>query len=736
MFRITQSAISLLLPFSSIRMKKIFFLFVTSLMFTIPTFAQNEGISFQGLARNAAGEVMVSQTISLRLSILLGSESGAVAYTETRQTTTNPQGIFAVVVGDGTANSKTGNFSTIDWGTASKFIKVEMDPNGGLNFTAMGTSKLQPVPFAFYAYGVDAENVRGIVPVSSGGTGVASMAELKTTLGVDQVSNTSDASKPLSTASTTALASKVDKVSGKELSTNDYSTAEKTKLATITGTNTGDQDLSALASTVQLAGKVDKETGKGLSSNDYTLAEKSKLAAITSTNTGDQDLSGYATTVQLAGKVDKETGKGLSSNDYTTVEKTKLAAVTGTNTGDQDLSGYATTVQLAGKVDKETGKGLSTNDYSTAEKTKLAAITGTNTGDQVNITGNAATATTASTVITNANLTGIVTSVGNATSIADGAITDAKITALSAAKITGTLPVANGGTGATTLTGLVKGNGTATMTAAVVGTDYQAPLTLTTTGSGAATLSGATLNIPTLAAGTTPGDMLYWSGTVWVRVAASRYNDTYLQSKDGVPTWTFLGRAPTQIVEVTNPITGKIWMDRNLGATQVATSSTDAASYGDLYQWGRGADGHQIRTSATTATLSSTDQPENVNFITSSGDWRSTPNDNLWQGVAGVNNPCPTGYRIPTETEWNAELQSWSANTSVGAFASPLKLPMAGRRISLGFLSFVNSYGYYWSNTVSSTSARNLYFNSGTADVNADSRANGSSVRCFKELIL
>jgi uncharacterized protein (TIGR02145 family) len=727
LFRITQSAISLLLPFSSIRMKKIFFLFVTSLMFTIPTFAQNEGISFQGLARNAAGEVMVSQTISLRLSILLGSESGEVAYTETRQTTTNPQGIFAVVVGDGTANSKTGNFSTIDWGTASKFIKVEMDPNGGLNFTAMGTSKLQPVPFAFYAYGVDAENVRGIVPVSSGGTGVASMAELKTTLGVDQVSNTSDASKPLSTASTTALASKVDKVSGKELSTNDYSTAEKTKLAAITGTNTGDQDLSAFASTVQLAGKVDKETGKGLSSNDYTSAEKSKLAAITGTNTGDQDLSGYATTVQLAGKVDKETGKGLSSNDYTTVEKTKLAAVTGTNTGDQDLSGYATTVQLAGKVDKETGKGLSTNDYSTAEKTKLAAITGTNTGDQVNITGNAATATTASTVTTNANLTGIVTSVGNATSIADGAITDAKITALAAAKITGTLPEANGGTGQTTFTDgqLLIGNSSGnTLTKATLTAGVGISVT---NGNGTIAIAN-TGGLP--ATGNTPGDMLYWNGSAWVKVAAGSNGQT-LSFYNGAPVWSTPNN-PFANTVVSK--TGKIWMDRNLGASQVATSSTDDASYGDLYQWGRGTDGHQIRTSATTATSSSTDQPGNVNFITSMSDWRSPKNDNLWQGVAGVNNPCPTGYRIPTETEWNAERLSWTGgNNATGAFASPLKLPMAGRRAnSSGSLSSVGTDGYYWSATVFSTSSYNLVFSS-SASMSFAGRASGNSVRCLKD---
>ena len=178
-------------------MKKFIYLLGITLFFALAAQAQNDGISFQGLARNAAGEVMVSQKISLRLSILLGSESGAVAYTETRQTTTNPQGIFAVVLGDANALTKSTNFSTINWTAAPKFIKVEMDSNAGTNFTAMGTSKLQPVPFAYYAYGVDAENVEGILPVGSGGTGVASLSDLKTSLGVDQVNNTADASTPI-----------------------------------------------------------------------------------------------------------------------------------------------------------------------------------------------------------------------------------------------------------------------------------------------------------------------------------------------------------------------------------------------------------------------------------------------------------------------------------------------------------------------------------------------------------
>ena len=427
-------------------MKRLVFSVFVTLLFSLSAFAQTEGISFQGLARNAAGEVLVSQKISLRLSILLDTESGAVAYVETRQVTTNPQGIFSLAIGDDKALTKSTIFSSIKWNSAPKFIKVEMDPNGGTSYLSMGTTRLQAVPFAFYAYGVDASNVKGLLPVSSGGTGVASISELKTRLGLDNFSNA-------------ALDTKVDKVAGKGLSSNDYTTAEKNKLAGITGTNTGDQDLSSYATTSQLAtkanaadvitslatkanvadvaisldtkanasevttslaNKVDKEIGKGLSTNDYTTAEKIKLAAITGANTG-QDLSGYATTAQLANKanasdvttglaakanasdvttglatkVDKVTGKELSTNDYTTAEKTKLAAISGTNTGDQDLSSYATTNQLAtkanasdvttslaSKVDKVTGKELSTNDFTTAEKTKLAAITGINTGDQ------------------------------------------------------------------------------------------------------------------------------------------------------------------------------------------------------------------------------------------------------------------------------------------------------------------------------------------------------------------
>jgi len=193
----------------------------------------------------------------------------------------------------------------------------------------------------------------------------------------------------------------------------------------------------------------------------------------------------------------------------------------------------------------------------------------------------------------------------------------------------------------------------------------------------------------------------------------------------------------TEVVEVINSTTGKIWMDRNLGASRAATSSTDVDAFGDLYQWGRAADGHQNRTSGTTFPLSNSDTPGHENFILAPNfpyDWRNPPNDNLWQGVNGTNNPCPPGYRLPTDAEWDAERQSWSSNNASGAFTSPLKLPVAGYRLATdGSLDHVGSQGYYWSGTVGGSYSRSMGFDSFGAVMSSDNRADGNSVRCIKD---
>ena len=188
----------------------------------------------------------------------------------------------------------------------------------------------------------------------------------------------------------------------------------------------------------------------------------------------------------------------------------------------------------------------------------------------------------------------------------------------------------------------------------------------------------------------------------------------------------------------------KCWLDRNLGASQVATGHSDALSYGDLFQWGRLADGHQIRTSATTGTLSSTDVPGNANFILSPNapnNWRSSTNNNLWQGVNGINNPCPSGFRLPSSQELDAERAVWSSNNHIGAFASPLKWSIGGRRnFSTGIIGNISLFGFYWSSTNSSTTPANSKYlvieggSSVSSTIGEDNRrAFGGSIRCIKD---
>jgi hypothetical protein len=178
------------------------------------------------------------------------------------------------------------------------------------------------------------------------------------------------------------------------------------------------------------------------------------------------------------------------------------------------------------------------------------------------------------------------------------------------------------------------------------------------------------------------------------------------------------------------------WLDRNLGAAQVPASVSDASGYGDLFQWGRLADGHQLRTSTTTSTLSSTDAPGNALFITTNGgnyDWRSSSNDNLWQGVNGTNNVCPTGFRIPTVAEFAGERGTYSSgNNGISAYASPLKLPYAGYRLFDGSITSEGSQGFYWTSNFDGTNSTTEYYQSGSLGELNFGRAIGASVRCIR----
>jgi uncharacterized protein (TIGR02145 family) len=231
-----------------------------------------------------------------------------------------------------------------------------------------------------------------------------------------------------------------------------------------------------------------------------------------------------------------------------------------------------------------------------------------------------------------------------------------------------------------------------------------------------------------------------------------------LNSSGGIANFAFRDIAPIPDRNIADanhrmlyvPVAGlddKTWLNNNLGANYAntangafnpaaqASGSTDANAYGSLFQWGRGADGHEFKTSGNTAGPIATPWTS-TNFITNStapNDWRTPQNDNLWQGVSGTNNPCPIGYRLPTETELNNQRLSWSANTSAGALGSPLKLPMTGNRGSDGLFSLVGGIGVYWSNTITGSGSRFLYFASSDASINSSNRSGGYSARCIKD---
>ncbi len=106
-----------------------------------------QAFEFQGVARDNSGNALVSQAISLRLSIISGSPTGPVVYQETQSATTTPFGLFTVQIGSGTAVQ--GAFTAIAWAAGPFYLKVEFDPGGGSNFQDMGTTQFLSVPYAF-----------------------------------------------------------------------------------------------------------------------------------------------------------------------------------------------------------------------------------------------------------------------------------------------------------------------------------------------------------------------------------------------------------------------------------------------------------------------------------------------------------------------------------------------------------------------------------------------------------
>lgn len=205
-------------------------------------------------------------------------------------------------------------------------------------------------------------------------------------------------------------------------------------------------------------------------------------------------------------------------------------------------------------------------------------------------------------------------------------------------------------------------------------------------------------------------------------------------------------------------INGVLWATRNLDVGGGFVANPE--NYGALFQWGRKADGHESRASSITTTLATTDNPGHGNFIFATSfpnDWRSTPNNALWNAgtettpVKAANDPSPTGYRVPTATELLALLDYYKVTNECTtlngvngrkftdiATGKSIFLPAAGvRNCPTGAVEYAGNagpYGHYWGSSsqavgINPNCASDLSFICDGVVCSADCRDAGKSVR-------
>lgn len=106
-------------------------------------------LSYQSVLYNPGGDLLTSQLVGVRIQLLQGSSTGMVTYEETHQVTTDLNGLLALQIGEGQA--ETGSFTAIDWSNGPYFVRSDVDPQGGTNYTLSTVTQLLSVPYALYA---------------------------------------------------------------------------------------------------------------------------------------------------------------------------------------------------------------------------------------------------------------------------------------------------------------------------------------------------------------------------------------------------------------------------------------------------------------------------------------------------------------------------------------------------------------------------------------------------------
>lgn len=301
-------------------MRKIF-TFLAILLLTVTVFAQSpEKMSYQAIIRDASNKLLTSQTVGMQISVLQGSSTGTVVYTETQTPLTNANGMVSIEIGGGAG------FNTIDWANGPYFIKTETDPTGGTNYIITGTSQLLSVPYALRA------KTAGEVTLTA-----AQIALLKGDQGIQ--GEKGDQGPPGPQGPKGDKGDKGDRgiqgvrgvkgdqgdqgIQGEKGEKGDQGPPGPQGPQGDKG-DKGDQGVQGIQGEAGADGLTVSVNGVEHVGGEITLT-KADIGLANVDDTADSDKP-VSTPVQLVldTKVDKETGKGLSSNDYTNADKLKL----------------------------------------------------------------------------------------------------------------------------------------------------------------------------------------------------------------------------------------------------------------------------------------------------------------------------------------------------------------------------------------------------------------------------
>ena len=238
-----------------------------------------------------------------------------------------------------------------------------------------------------------------------------------------------------------------------------------------------------------------------------------------------------------------------------------------------------------------------------------------------------------------------------------------------------------------------------------------------------------------------------------------RYKDTTIQGQDSLGVGGITARHHRFLYKAFESIvTGEEWMNSNLGANYnkvghpsfnpdaIPNAINDINAFGSSYQWGRYSDGHELinwtsnsdtsnqSVNGHTLIKSATNDPGHNKMIIQP-QWQVTPNDNLWQGESGQNNPCAVGFRVPLQIEFSRESNANNIKNINDAYASQFRIVAPGARQTSG--NFESAPGYqavYWTSSKPSGNTAGTshdYHFQATAYEHSTTRGFGFSVRCI-----